>query len=201
MPTLLEAADRHAAVGCSMAAIPQPRPFSPMRSRPLDRLSIYRNTSRNTLTNALRLNYPAVHRLVGEDFFAAAADTFHHDASRRAPPGSMFMATAFRNFWSASSRPRRCSTFLMSRGSSAPLAALLHAVDAEPLELSTLANVDGVHARSQSCFTPHPSVGLISSDYPVDAIWRAVLARDDAAMAAIDLAAGAVRLIDRAPRQ
>ena len=29
----------------------------------------------------------------------------------------------------------------------------------------------------------------------MDAIWRAVLARDDAAMAAIDLAAGAVRLL------
>ena len=44
-------------------------------------------------------------------------------------------------------------------------------------------------------FKPHPSVGLVSSDYPVDAIWRAVLARDDAAIAAIDLASGAVRLL------
>ena len=43
---------------------------------PADRLSIYRNTSRTALTNALRLNFPAVQRLVGEDFFAAAADTF-----------------------------------------------------------------------------------------------------------------------------
>src|SRR5215468_10678988 len=43
---------------------------------PADRLSIYRNTSRIALTNALRLNYPAVQRLVGEDFFAAAADIF-----------------------------------------------------------------------------------------------------------------------------
>jgi putative DNA-binding protein len=43
---------------------------------PADRLSIYRNTSRIALTNALRLNFPAVHRLVGEDFFEAAADAF-----------------------------------------------------------------------------------------------------------------------------
>src|SRR6516225_3565060 len=43
---------------------------------PADRLSIYYNTSRTALTNALRLNFPAVQRLVGEDFFAAAADTF-----------------------------------------------------------------------------------------------------------------------------
>ena len=33
------------------------------------------------------------------------------------------------------------------------------------------------------------------SRYPVDGIWRAVLARDDAALAAIDLPAGAVRLL------
>src|SRR5262249_58400561 len=43
---------------------------------PADRLSIYRNTSRIALTNTLRLNYPAVQRVVGEDFFAAAADIF-----------------------------------------------------------------------------------------------------------------------------
>src|SRR5262249_46856368 len=43
---------------------------------PADRLTIYRNTSRSALTNALRLNFPAVQRLVGEDFFTAAADTF-----------------------------------------------------------------------------------------------------------------------------
>ena len=41
-----------------------------------DRVSIYRNTSRIALTNALHLNYPAVQHLVGEDFFAAAADIF-----------------------------------------------------------------------------------------------------------------------------
>src|SRR6516165_8308724 len=43
---------------------------------PADRLSIYRNTSRSALTNALRLNFPAVHRLVGEEFFETAADAF-----------------------------------------------------------------------------------------------------------------------------
>ena len=41
-----------------------------------DRLSIYRNTLFGTLTNALRLSYPAVHRLVGADFFEAAAHEF-----------------------------------------------------------------------------------------------------------------------------
>ena len=38
---------------------------------------------------------------------------------------------------------------------------------------------------------PHPSVGLVRASYPADTIWRAVLAQDDAALGAIDLAAGA----------
>jgi hypothetical protein len=44
-------------------------------------------------------------------------------------------------------------------------------------------------------FVPHPSVGLVQAGYPVDAIWWAVLAEDDAALAAIDLAKGPVWLM------
>jgi hypothetical protein len=73
---------------------------------PADRLSIYRNTSRTALTNALRLNFPAVQQLVGEDFFAAAADTFMR-ANHRRPLGSIFTAKAFLNSCRASSLPRR----------------------------------------------------------------------------------------------
>src|SRR5262249_38826044 len=43
-------------------------------------------------------------------------------------------------------------------------------------------------------FAAHPSVSLVKADYPVDAIWRAVLDQDDKALAAIDLAAGPVWL-------
>jgi len=42
---------------------------------------------------------------------------------------------------------------------------------------------------------PHPSVSLLSADCPIDAIWRAVLAQDEMALAAIDLAAGPVWLL------
>jgi hypothetical protein len=50
-----------------------------------------------------------------------------------------------------------------------------------------------ITAISHSCRTLH-SVGLVAADHPVDAIWRAVLPQDDAAMTAIDLAAGPVWL-------
>ena len=42
----------------------------------VDRLSVYRNTFYGTLTNALRLSYPAVHRLVAAEFFEAVAQAF-----------------------------------------------------------------------------------------------------------------------------
>src|SRR5713101_1196931 len=40
------------------------------------RLNIYRNTLVGGLTTALRLSYPAVHRLVGAEFFEGAAANF-----------------------------------------------------------------------------------------------------------------------------
>ena len=46
---------------------------------PEQRLSVYRNTFVSSLTNALRLSYPAVHRLVGAEFFEGAAQIFVHE--------------------------------------------------------------------------------------------------------------------------
>ena len=43
---------------------------------PADRLDIYRNTFVTGVTKALRLSYPAIHRLVGNDFFEGAAGVF-----------------------------------------------------------------------------------------------------------------------------
>jgi hypothetical protein len=160
---------------------------------PPDRLSIYRNTSRIAMTNALRLNFPAVQRLVGEDFFTAAADSF----IAREPPH-----TAWLDFYGAG-----FPEFLQSFDPAASLIYLpdvarleravgraLHAVDAEPLEYSQLLRVEA-SVQGRLRFTPHPSASLVFSPYPVDAIWRAVLARDNPALATIDLSAGAVRLL------
>ena len=73
MPTLLELqnalrvslVDRDDGVAAAMLAAP----VAP------NRLDIYRSTFVSSLTKALRLSYPAVHRLVGEGFFAATAVT------------------------------------------------------------------------------------------------------------------------------
>ncbi len=158
-----------------------------------DRVSIYRNTSRTTLTNALRLTYPAVQRLVGEDFFAAAADTYISNE----PPRTAWLDIYGGSFpeFLQNFRPATALRYLadVARLERA-VGRALHAVDAAPLAPSQLADIaEGDHSRV--FFVPHPSVSLMSSKYPVDAIWRAVLANDDEALAAIDLSAGAVWLL------
>jgi Putative DNA-binding domain len=160
---------------------------------PADRLSIYRNTSRTALTNALRLNFPAVQRLVGEIFFAAAADTF----ITRVPPHTAWLDLYGEGFpeFLQSFEPARALLYLpdVARVEQA-VSRALHAIDVEPLEYSQLLDVEP-SLRGRLCFAPHPSVSLVFSLYPVDSIWRAVLARDDTSLAAIDPSAGAVRLL------
>jgi putative DNA-binding protein len=158
-----------------------------------DRFGIYRNTARSTLTKALRLNFPAVERLVGEEFFAAAADAF----ITREPPRTASLDLYGQGFpeFLRSFEPAATLAYLpdVARLERA-VARALHAGDVAPLELARLACIDAA-GQARLRFTPHPSISLLSSPYPVDAIWRAVLARDDAAMAAVDLDAGVVRVL------
>jgi hypothetical protein len=152
---------------------------------PEQRLSVYRNTFVSSLTNALRLSYPAVHRLVGAEFFAGAAQIFVHER----PPRGAYLDEYGGEF----------PEFLASFAPAASLAYLpdvarlewavnraLHAPDVAPLDVSRLAELEQTD-HERVCFVPHPSVSLVRANYPADAIWRAVLAQDDAALEAIDL--------------
>jgi len=150
-----------------------------------ERFAVYRNTFLGTLTNALRLNFPAVERLVGRDFFEGAAGCF---AITHPPSG-----TYLNEFGAA------FPGFLGSLASAAPLAYLpgvarldwafsqaICAPDVAAVDLAALAlsGSDNVRLRL------HPSLRLLSESLPVDDIWRAVLADDDEALAAIDLVSG-----------
>jgi hypothetical protein len=60
----------------------------------------------------------------------------------------------------------------------------LHAPDATPIDADSL--------RSGAAVTLHPSLTLVTSPWPIDAIWRAN--QPDAADQSVDLDAGGVRL-------
>jgi Putative DNA-binding domain len=162
---------------------------------PRERLDIYRNTFASVLTTALRLSYPAVHRLVGAEFFEATARIF----IEAHPPASACLDDYGEEF----------PGFLSDFEPAASLAYLpdvarlewavnraLHAPDVEPLDPIRLAAL-GEPERARACFVPHPSVTLLSVDHPADRIWRAVLDEDDAALSAIDPGAGPAWLLVR----
>jgi Putative DNA-binding domain len=157
---------------------------------------IYRNTCLCTLTGALATSYPAVRRLVGEDFFEGAAREFICSH----PPASAYLNEYGEAF----------AAFLAQFPQTAALAYLadvarlewavnraLHAADLVPIALGELAALDPAQVPALS-FVPHPAVTALQLQTPADEIWRAVLAQDQAAIAALDPVGGPVwLLIDR----
>src|ERR1700689_4855631 len=157
------------------------------------RVAVYRNTCLSALVNAVRLSFPAVQRLVGADFFEAAAREF----IRASVPTSAYLNDYGADF------PGFLSHFtpaagLLYLGDVAQLEwavnRALHAGDAPRLEPTGLTRLDEA-ALSRVSFTAHPAVTLLRLESPADAIWRAVLDQNDAAMAAIDLTGGPVHLL------
>ena len=159
---------------------------------PQARLAIYRNTANSTLLTALRLTYPAVQALVGSEFFEGAARRFIDQC----PPSSAHLDSYGELF----------PDFLAQMPEAASLAYLpdtarlewvvnqvLHAPDGKPLDLRRLEQLADADIQSLR-FLPSPAARVLESCFPVDAIWHAVLSRDDSALADINLDADPVWL-------
>jgi Putative DNA-binding domain len=160
---------------------------------PRARLAIYRNTLLLTVSKALRLTFPAIHRLVGADFFDGAAQLF----IEAQPPASAWLDEYGKTFPDFLERfPPASSLAYLADVARLDWAVsrALHAPDTEPLDLARLAALDA-QAQARIVLLPHPALSLLRAAHPADAIWRAVLAQDDAAMAAIDLDSGPVFLL------
>jgi putative DNA-binding protein len=163
-----------------------------------ERLDIYRNTFASVATTALRLSYPAVHRLVGAEFFEGAARIF----IAASPPESACLddyGEGFAGFLSGF-EPAASLPYL---GDVARLewavSRALHARDATALDPRRLAAFPQAE-RGRVAFLPHPTLSLVRVDHPADLLWHAVLQEDDAALAAIDPNEGpAWLLVQRLP--
>lgn len=157
------------------------------------RLNIYRNTFVGVLTTALCLSYPAVYRLVGAQFFEGMVRLF----IQRHPPEYAYLdlyGAKLPNFIEDFA-PAASLVYLpdVARLEWA-VARALHAPDLKPLDIARLAEVSPA-SQDDICFVPHPSISLLQVKYPVDAIWRAVLAQDESALAQINLRIGDVCLL------
>jgi hypothetical protein len=156
-------------------------------------LAVYAATRLGTLTRALALTFPAVQRLVGADFFEAASQRF----IREFPPASACLddyGAALPEFLAAFEPVAELPYLPDVARLEWAVSRALHARDAQPLEVGRLAALDAASLATVR-FVPHPSIGLLRLRAPADAIWRAVLAQDPAAMAALQLGAGPVYLL------
>ena len=193
MPTLLETQRTlcrglHAGDDAAAAMLIEPAGLAPEA-----RVAVYRNTFIGTFVRALRLAFPAVHRLVGAEFFEGAARIFIDEH----PPRSAYLDAYGESFpaFLEEFEPAKAVPYLagVARLEWAVTCAL-HAPDAAALNVRELEALDpGALARVS--FVAHPAVGLVRDDYPVDSIWRAVLSQDETAMSAIDLATGPAFLL------
>jgi hypothetical protein len=158
-----------------------------------ERCCIYRNTCRSTLTETLRMTYPAVDRLVGGEFFDMAACQF----ITAHPPNSGYLneyGSEFADFLGAFD-PASVLAYLadVARFEWA-LSIAANAVDAPVLDPAALAALDAA-CHATLGFEPHPSLSLLALAYPADQIADAVLSGDEVAMAQVDLSSGPVRLV------
>jgi hypothetical protein len=160
---------------------------------PADRLEIYRNTASTVVTEALRLTFPAIDRLVGSEFFDMAAARFLREhppvtaclndygddfpaflATMPEASGLRYLGDVARLEWALSVAATASDTVVLDVLDVVAMAPELH----EELRLR-----------------PHPSVTLLLLTYPADRIADAVISGDDDAMAALDLSDGPVRLV------
>lgn len=163
---------------------------------PVERLAIYRNNVFGALTRALRLSYPALVRLVGDDCFAAMVARF----AVATPPNTADLCSYGKQLpeFLETFEPARRIAYLpdVARLEWAVNYAL-HAPLMDPLSANAIYAVP-TSERADLCFIAHPSLSLLSFSHPVHAIWRAVLTEDkderDERLASIDAKAGAERL-------
>jgi Putative DNA-binding domain len=159
---------------------------------PTHALGVYANTARTQFIESLNLSFPAVRRLVGEDYFLNVARGFH--ARHPSTSGDLQGAgTGFAQHLSV----LHADDDYRYLGEVARLEWLVQetllAADGEPLELAKLeeaARADGGDLR----FYLHPSARLFASELPCLAIWEANL-RSDAEPELIDLRTGPDRVL------
>lgn len=143
-----------------------------MRARDGDidrRFAVYRNNVVTGLIDALRAGFPAVERIVGEEFFVALARVYVRERPPRAPMMFLFgddFADFIAAFPPAAEIPYLAD---IARVETARLRAF-HAADEAPLEAAALAG-QAPGALFELRVATHPSLHVVRSAFPIATIW------------------------------
>jgi len=133
------------------------------------RFDVHRNNRVVSLIEALESTFPVVRRLVGADFFKAAAKAYIRHAPPRSPVLLLY-GESFGDFLDGF-EPARGVPYLgdVAHLEWARLSAY-HAADAEPLGITCLATVPQA-GLADLRFVLHPSLRLLRSRFPVASLW------------------------------
>jgi hypothetical protein len=161
------------------------------------RLAVYKNNVYARLIEALAATYPAVARLVGEDFFRFAAREYvvSHPATQRTLIG---YGDGFADFLAAF-EPAASVPYLpdVARLEHLYLEAY-HAAEAEPLTRDRLEALVRDPSTERSVAL-HPSARLMSSRFPVSRIWE-INVREEPIEGRVSIAGDAEHLLIIRPR-
>lgn len=146
---------------------------------PARRFAIHRNNVVAGLVNALKTRFPAVEKIVGEDFFAAMARSF---VAQR-PPRTPLLAAYGDEFadFIAAFEPARELAYLadVAQLESARMRAY-HAADAAPVDAGQFAALDA-DAVGDLRIVLHPSAAIVRSPHPIVTIWAMNVAEQELA--------------------
>jgi hypothetical protein len=158
----------------------------------LARLNVYGNTVRGNFVDALRSTYPAVHRLVADDYFRQAAAGFQLE--HPSPSGDLRHAGRLFSTYLAKLHEHDRYAYLADV---ARLEWLVQdsqlAAEQAPLSFEKMAGV-AASAYDTLRFDLHPTLRLFESRYPARRIWAASVS-DAADPESIDLDSGGERLM------
>lgn len=155
------------------------------------RIAIHRNHYRLTLADALAATFPALRQVVGADFFGQVARAFVRASPPRAP--CLFdygadLPAFLRSLPEAAALPYLADL----AGFEWAINAAFNAPDRPATDPGLLASLPPA-TLADLRFSPHPSLHLLRSNFPLLDIW-AVAQPGAPAEASVDLAAGGICL-------
>lgn len=149
------------------------------------RFAVYRNNVVSSLIDALGAAYPAVRRIVGDQFFRAMAGIFVRTHPPRSPVMALFGADfpAFvEQFPPASRLPYLASVARVERA----WREAYDAPDADPAPLDTLSRVPPEHV-ADTTLAVHPSLRIVRSRWAAGSLWHANVIESDQGDGSIDV--------------
>ena len=158
----------------------------PDRESSEKRFNVYRNNVVAGLVEALKAAYPAVCRIVGDEFFAAMTRVYVVLEPPRSPVMLDYGETFpdfIGKFESAKSVPYLSDVARLERA----WVEAYHAAEAPPADPALLATIDSRSLPQMGC-TLHPSARVVRSSFPAVQIW--LMNIDGGAPAAIDISGG-----------